>query len=472
MKVKNQNLKKRPPIVVVLGHIDHGKTTLLDNIRKSKIAEKEAGLITQSVGSYEVEYNEKKITFIDTPGHRDFKKMRESGLETADIAILIIAVDEGVKEQTKEIISFLNEKKMNFVVALNKIDKPNAQVEKTISQLIENGVLLEKYGGNTPWQKISAKTGEGVNELLDLILLMAEMAELNYNPSLPGEGFVLEVEKTKKRGIEASVVLENGFLKTGLYIKTPSASGKIKILENFLGKKEKIIYPSSPARIIGFKNPPISGEKFVCSEKPFEGKAEKEEKNKKINAVSESENSVILKAKDIGSLSALKESLKSYPLNVVSSSIGEISLNDLRFAKETKSLILGFKTRIDRSALNFLKTNPLEIISSEIIYKIIEDLEERLKEKSEKAVGELRILALFGKDKGNQIVGGEVISGEICNGEKFKIERNNRIIGEGNLLSLESEKKKVEKIFGSQQAGLLVSSNAIIKTGDKLIFYQ
>jgi len=473
-----ENLQKRPPVVVVLGHIDHGKTTLLDRIRKTKVAEKEKGAITQEIGAYEVEIESKetkeikKITFIDTPGHEDFKEMRESGLRAADLAILIIAVDEGVKEQTKEIISFLKERNFPFIVAFNKIDKSGGNVQGVINQLLQQGVLLEKYGGDVSWQEISAKTGEGIDELLDIILLTAEMMNLEYNPLVFGKGIVIEVEKTGQRGIEVSAILKDGFLKQGLYIKTPSAQGKIRILEDFLRKKKNILYPSSPARIVGFKNLPLVGEEFICSHKPFQ-QEEAEKKftfSKKITK--EIKNPVILKARDFGSLSALKEIIKNYPLHIVSCSVGDICLNDLQLAKQSKCLILGFKVGIERSAENFFRASGVKIISSELIYEIIKNLEQYLKEKEEKIIGELEILALFRKEKNNQIVGGRVISGEIQNNKKFKIERENKIIGQGKLLNLESNKKKVEKVSVSQEAGLMICSDVIIKEKDKLIFFD
>ncbi|KKT56520.1 MAG: Translation initiation factor IF-2 [Candidatus Wolfebacteria bacterium GW2011_GWA1_44_24] len=249
MTEKVKNLIIRPPIVAVLGHVDHGKTSLLDFIRKTNFVAREAGGITQSIGAYEIIHNGKKITFIDTPGHEAFSKMRSRGAIAADLAILVVAADDGVKPQTKESIEILNSAKTPFVVAVNKIDKSNADIEKTINDLTANGVLLEGRGGNVSWQAISAKTGQGVDELLDLVLLAAEMENLTYNPDADAGGVIIEAKSDNRRGIVVSVIAENGILKIGDKIATFGAGGKIKILENFLGEKTAELRPSSPALI-------------------------------------------------------------------------------------------------------------------------------------------------------------------------------------------------------------------------------
>ena len=263
---KNKDTKKqsisRPPVVAVLGHVDHGKTTLLDYLRSTHTAEKEAGGITQSIGAYEINKDNKKITFIDTPGHEAFTKMRQRGADIADIAIMVVAADDGVKPQTKEIIDILKELDVPYLVVINKIDKNNANVEKTKQDLIAHNVMLEGFGGDVPYSLISAKTGEGVNDMIDMIILLSEMQGLEWNPSNHARGFILESHMDRQRGVTASVIIKDGILHKGDNIYTQSSCGNIKILENFMGKAVEKIEPSSPARIVGFNSMLNIGEIF------------------------------------------------------------------------------------------------------------------------------------------------------------------------------------------------------------------
>ena len=246
-----------------MGHVDHGKTTLLDYIRKTSIAEREAGGITQSIGAYEVLHNDKKITFIDTPGHEAFSKMRARGATVADIAVLVIAADDGVKDQTKEAIKILKKSETPFVVAITKVDKNNADVEKAKSQLMGESILLEGYGGDVSWQAVNSKSGEGVNELLDLILLHAEVEGYVCDIKTPASGYVIEAEKDNRRGATATLIIKNGTLKEGDEIKTPSIKGKIKNLEDFLGKHVEELGPCAPALVVGLSDFPKVGEAVV-----------------------------------------------------------------------------------------------------------------------------------------------------------------------------------------------------------------
>src|SRR3989344_377237 len=270
MQNTNTNKKlRRSPIVVVLGHVDHGKSSLLQYIRKTEMLNKEAGGITQSVGAYEIEHNGKKIPFIDPPGHEAFSKMRSRGANVADLAILVVAADDGVQPQTKESITTLQKTETPFVIAINKIDVPNADIDRVKNELLRSGVLLEGLGGNISWQEISAKTGKGIEELLDLVLLIAEVENLRWNKSKSGEGVIIEAKMDPQRGHNAVAIVKDGVLQYGTYIKTATASGKIKILENFLGKAQKELIHSSPALITGWEKLPLVGEKFVTDENQF-----------------------------------------------------------------------------------------------------------------------------------------------------------------------------------------------------------
>ncbi len=491
----SKNIKKRSPIIVVLGHVDHGKTTLLDYIRKTNTAEKEAGGITQSVGAYEINHQTKtinnentnyKITFIDTPGHEAFKQMRLYGTKIADIAILIVAADDGLMPQTKESLELLKQTQTPFIVAINKIDKNNADIEKVKKQLLENEVYLEGYGGNISWQPISAKTGEGINELLDLIVLTAEMEDLKYDPEGPTKGFILTAKKDLKKGNIVSLIVKDGCLKTGQYIFTKKAEGKIKSLEDFLGQKTNQIFPSSPAIVLGFENLPNVGEEFYA----FSNLEEKIEKQKTIyqnqSTVIKEDNSfkdfqknqkilkIILRAEEIGALAAVKhliEKIKSeLPLLIINEDIGNIYENEIKLAHSTQALIIGFKVKIDKAAQNLMKSYGIKVITSEIIYELEKKLKEELTANFQNR-GEVKILKIFGQRKNNkQILGGLVINGFIKNKDKFEIFKNEENIGTGKILNLQVNKKDSEKAEKNQEIGLLVESNVFIEENCLLIF--
>ena len=477
---QNKNLLLRSPIVVIMGHVDHGKTSLLDFIRRTNITAKEAGGITQSIGAYEIEHNSKKITFIDTPGHEAFSKMRGRGAKVADLAILVVAADDGVKPQTKESIDIINETKTPFIVAINKIDKPNADIEKTKNDLMANGVLLEGYGGNVSWQAISAKTGQGVNELLDLILLAAEMENLTYNPEENASGVIIEAKADSRSGIIVSAIVKNGVLKTGDKIATPSACGKIKNLENFLGKKVADLSPSSPAMILGFETLPQIGEEFVSGN--IELAEIKMGTTGKIPTqfVSEKEGlmtlNLILKADVSGSLETLSEIIKTLgsetvKINIINESIGEITDGDIKSAVSSNAIIAGFRVKTNKIAENLAKAQNAKIILSEIIYELVEKIQDEVK-LLEKPLpqGELEVLKIFNQKGKKQLVGGKVIAGKIKNNSRLKILRDNNEIGSGKIASLKKVKQEVNEVLLNEECGLIFESDIAVNAGDRLIW--
>ncbi len=490
-----ENLLSRPPIVVVMGHVDHGKTSLLDFIRRTNIIAKEAGGITQSIGAYEIEHPSagsgqvKKITFIDTPGHEAFSKMRARGAKVADLAILVVAADDGVKPQTKESIEIIKEAKTPFIVAINKIDKPNADIERTKNDLMANGVLLEGYGGNISWQAISAKNGQGVNELLDLILLAAEMENLTYNPDENGSGVIIEAKADSRRGIVVSTIVRNGTLKTGDRISSASACGKIKTLEDFLGRKIDILSPSSPAIILGFETLPQIGEEFISGDIDLiEFRAGAPEKPSTQFTASNKDNlpelNLIIKADVSGSLETLSEIIKSIvsekvKVNVLDKSIGEITDGDVKNSVSTKSIIIGFRVKINKIAENLAKSQNVKIISSEIIYKLLESIQDemRLLEKP-LPQGELEVLKIFstkslpaGRQGNKQLIGGRVVSGIIKKNARLKIMRENNEIGSGKIMSIKKFKQEVNQVLLNEECGIALESDAKINEGDKLAWW-
>lgn len=474
--------EKRPPVVVVVGHVDHGKTSLLDYVRKTNVALKEAGGITQSVGAYEIEHGGRKITFIDTPGHEAFSKMRVRGAHVADVGILVVAADEGVKPQTKEALKALQDSETPFVVAMTKTDKPNADLERVKNDLTANGVLLEGYGGNISHQGVSSKTGEGINELLDLILLTADLEELHYNPEHRAAGVILEAKLDNKRGNTVTVILKDGGLKKGDLIATATAKGKVKILENFLGKPVTELQPSSPAVILGFESLPEIGEEFISGQLSEEDlKKVTKTASKKLGASDTSNKEsqtikVILKADVAGSLEALHDLLRKIPikenqtLDVIGQSVGEITDGDIKDAVATKAMILGFRTKPNKAAENLARAQEITIVTDEIIYKLVEGIEKTFLEMGKsKYSGELEILAVFGAKGGKQTIGGRVNRGQIRIKSWLEIQRGEEIIGKGKVLNLQQGKKDVNAVNEGNECGLIFESDIKIQVGDKLL---
>lgn len=467
--------EKRPPVVAILGHVDHGKTTLLDFIRKTNVAAREAGGITQSVGAYEIDHNGKKITFIDTPGHEAFAAMRGHGAKVADLAILVVAADDGVKPQTKDALAAIASAETPFIVAMNKVDKPSANVEKVKQELATLGVQLEGYGGTVSWHAVSAKTGEGVPELLDLILLATDLQDLTWERNVPASGVVLSSRLDPRRGTLAAVVVKTGVLRTGDAIATETAKGKVKALEDFTGKRAKELSPSSPALIGGFEAPPQVGELFVAGDEAAVAAAHKGARIETAAAHEGEGIPLILKADELGSLAALEAVVAKVcaesPCRVVEKSIGNIYEGDVKHAESTGALILGFRIKADRAAENLAEGKKVTMVTNTIIYELEKFLRERLAGEKEEAFATLEILATFGKGKGEeQIVGGRITEGMVKSRAPFTVLRGGREVGEGQLVNLQSKKKNVAEAGADTEVGLLVESTAEIEKGDVLRF--
>jgi translation initiation factor IF-2 len=480
--MENSNSKPRPPVVVVMGHVDHGKTTLLDYVRKTSVAAREAGGITQSIGAYEIEHKGRKITFIDTPGHEAFSKMRSAGAEVADLAIVVVAADDGVKPQTKEAIEVLKKTETPFVVAINKIDKPEANIEKVKSELLAHGAALEGYGGNISYHGISAKTGEGVSDLLDLVLLASDIENLSYNPAAEASGVILETKVDRRRGMETIAIVKDGVLRAGDAIGAGGVRGKVKILENFLGTRVQTLEPSAPAVIIGLEKLPRVGEKFFAApnEESVEKRVGKVPENLQQSGTQRIEGDetkifLILKASDAGSLAALATLIKGLPsaerISIPRESVGDINDGDVKLAIATRATVIGFKTRVDQAARNLAERNKVHIITSEIVYDLSKAVEEFLAapEKTDIA-GELKILAVFNQEKQDkQVVGGKVLRGTTRNKAPFEVMRNEGVVGRGRILNLQEQKKDAPQVNEGSEAGLLVNADTLINVGDSLI---
>jgi translation initiation factor IF-2 len=490
MKEKTpKNQITRPPIVVVLGHIDHGKTSLLLAIREMKVpSEKPGGAITQHIGAYQILKDGKKITFIDTPGHEAFSAMRSRGAKVADIAVLVIDAVNGVKTQTKEAISHIKKTKIPFIIALNKIDKPEADPNKVKRELEKEEVQVEELGGEIPSVAVSAKTGQGITDLLDLIILVAEMQELKTSLSLPAEGVIIEAYLDSKRGPIATLLLQNGILKSGDIVATPSALGKIKKIEDFQGKEISKVEPAQPAVLLGLEKVPKVGEKikfFNTLEKAKEYQKVKEEEVAPPTLEIPPEKQVlnlILKTDVKGSIEAIKEALKNLPqdkvfLHILQSEVGEINENDFKLAKEAKAAILGFRVKMTATAQVLSQRERIRIIRAEIIYDLVEAVRKLMEKKIEAKVvredlGKVKVLLIFLTEKNRQIVGGKVTEGKVEKGTKIEVFRGDELVGKGKLINLQRDKKDAPRLSKGQECGILYEGNVKIEEGDILVIYR
>jgi len=509
---KKQNLIPRPPIVVVMGHIDHGKTTLLDFIRKTKVAEYESGGITQHIGAYEIEYANsapppngsgnanahmripKKITFIDTPGHEAFSKMRARGARIADLAILVVAADDGVKAQTAEAIGAIKEAKIPFIVAINKIDKENANPEKVKKELAANEVYVENFGGKIPSVNISAKTGQGISELLEMILLVSEMEELKADQNCPASGVVIESHLDPKRGIAATLIIQNGTLEKKMFINAGGAIAPVKIFENFLGKPLNKASFSSPVKIVGFDKLPEVGAAFRAYESREEAEAEVAESHQEPSrtvldkgAENKAENKIIIplviKADVSGSLEALeKEILKlsdeKIGFNILRLNVGDINEDDIKLASSGENaIVIGFHVKIENNIKQLADRLGVKMVLFDIIYKISEWLEKEIKQRlpettNEEILGTAELVKVFSRSANRQIIGGKVLTGKIASGKYVKILRRGTQIAKGKVIELQHYKMKVPELDQGKEFGALVDIKNELAKGDLIEIYD
>jgi translation initiation factor IF-2 len=480
----------RPPVVAVMGHIDHGKSTLLDYIRKTNVAGGEAGGITQHLGAYEVAHTgkdgvEHRITFLDTPGHEAFRGIRERGATVADIAILVVSAEEGVKPQTLEALSFIKKTETPYIVAITKIDKPHANVERTKQSLAEKETYLEGYGGDIPFAPVSAKTGEGIDDLLDLILIVAELEELRGNDKAPLEAYVIEAEIDKQKGISATLIVREGTLRGGACVVAEHAFAPTRQLEDFAGRPTKEAHPGTPVRVIGWSELPRVGAKVravktkreaeVCVAAQARGRALPETTSSDARSVIP----IIVKADAGGSLEAVESELmklqtEKVALRVVGRGLGEISEGDARMARGSKdAIIVGFNVGIDAPASAIVERDAIPAATFEIIYKLLEWVAGLVKartpkERVETVKGSAKILKVFTTEKDRQILGGRVLEGELTVGDEFRIYRRDAHIGTGRLRDLERQKEKTSSVGKDSEFGVSVSASTEVMTGDRI----
>ncbi len=478
----------RPPVVVVMGHVDHGKTTLLDAIRKTDVASGEYGGITQSIGAYQVTVSPGfRITFIDTPGHEAFKAMRSRGAAVADIAVLVVAANDSVMPQTVESIKIIQEAKIPYIVAINKVDLPEANTDKVITDLLRHNVLLENYGGDVPFVKISAKKNEGVKELLELIELIAQMNEISGNAEGNLEAVVIESKMDKSRGALATVIVKNGVLFAGQRVYVTGKASKVRALTNYLGEQIREARPGDPVEILGLGTVPAVGATVSAAmDQMISQPASQQEPESPIAVQTPNLDSndgrlnLILRSDALGSLEAI---IAKLPENVdlMQSGVGEINEADILLAKSTKAIILGFNVKVSPSATKLAESEKVLVRSYKIIYELLDELDDAAKGmltpvETEEILGQGEIIAEFPFDK-MRILGTKVIDGRLARGDLARVVRTNsegveETAGLSRIKSVRLGKEEVNKMEKGKECGVLLDSEIDFKVGDDIISYR
>lgn len=502
-KENKDDMKSRPPVVVVMGHVDHGKTKLLDFIRKTNVIDKEAGGITQHIGAYQVvksisnidgKKEDKIITFIDTPGHEAFTAMRSRGAKIADIAILVVAADDGVKPQTKEAIKIIEQAGLPMIVAINKIDKPEANIEKTKKELSEMNLIPEDWGGKTVCMPISAKNGIGIDELLESVIFTADLNEDNIraNAFSEGAGTVIESNINKGEGPIATIVVQNGTIHKNDYITVEgNIYGRIRVMKNYLGEEITDALPSAPVKIQGFKMLPKVGDVILASHE----KTGKKIKNQDVNRATEGldwhkraltqenmdeENlkkvNIVLKTDVVGSLEAIMESLakiesKEVKISIIKKGLGNITEADIMAASASDAAVIAFNVILPPDVEKLASEKNVAFYKYKIIYELLDFVKSKIEEFTEAKyedilLGKMKVLAIFRTDHNSMIIGGKVIEGKIEENAYLTIIRGGSVIDKGKLINLESAKQKVSVCAEGQECGIKYEGEPIVKEGD------
>lgn len=484
--------QKRPPIIAVLGHIDHGKSTLLDYIRKTNVTETEAGGITQRLSAYEVVHQTKdglneRITFLDTPGHAAFSRMRLRGVDVADIAILVVSAEEGVKPQTLEALSCIKEGGVPYVVAINKIDKPEANIERTKQNLAEHEVYLEGYGGTVPFVPVSAKRGDGIADLLDVVLLLAEFEELTGDPDHPGGGSIIEASVDTRRGIAATLLITDGTLRIGEYVVSGRSVAPVRLMEDFAGHPIKEATFSSPVRVIGFSSLPVVGTPFTTVSTKKQAEAESlvaavASSAPTVTPTEEEERPtlpIVIKADVIGVVEAIEGEVKKLPqerllIKIVGTGTGTITENDVKLASgSAQSLIAGLGVKIDARAKELAERLGITIKVFDVIYELVEWLTGAVATRTpkvavEEITGSAKILKVFSEAKGKMIVGGRVEKGALQHGSELRVTRRGEMLGTAKITSLRRQKVEVKQVEAGDEFGAEVKTAVAVAPGDML----
>jgi translation initiation factor IF-2 len=496
-----EDLVERPPVVTIMGHVDHGKTTLLDSIRNSKVTEGEAGGITQHIGAYQVVVNDKKITFLDTPGHEAFTTMRARGAQVTDIVILVVAADDGVMPQTVEAINHAKAANVPIIVAVNKIDKPTANPDRVMQELMEHNLVPEEWGGDTIFCKLSAKTGEGIDNLLEMILLVSEVEEFKANPNRRATGTVIEAKLDKGRGSVATLLVQAGTLRVGDPIVVGNTYGRVRAMVNDSGRRVKEAGPSTPVEITGLNDVPQAGDRFMVFEDEKkarqigEARAQKqllEQRSVKtrvslddlfeqIKQGDMKELNIIVKADVQGSVEALASALQKIDVEgvrvkIIHAGVGAITESDIILATASNAIVIGFNVRPDTNAKRVAETEKVDIRLHRIIYKVIEEIEAAMKgmldpEYEEKVIGQAEVRQTFKVSKVGTIAGCYVTDGKITRDSKVRLIRQGVVVYEGEIDTLKRFKDDVREVAQGYECGVTIKNFNDIKEGDVIEAY-
>ncbi|WP_345808792.1 translation initiation factor IF-2 [Bacillus pumilus] len=495
---KEEDMQVRPPVVTIMGHVDHGKTTLLDSIRKTKVVEGEAGGITQHIGAYQIEENGKKITFLDTPGHAAFTMMRARGAEVTDTTILVVAADDGVMPQTVEAINHAKAAEVPIIVAVNKIDKPTANPDRVMQELTEHGLVPEAWGGETIFVPLSAKTGEGIDELIEMILLVSEVGELKANPNRAAKGTVIEAELDKGRGSVATLLVQTGTLQVGDPIVVGNTFGRVRAMVNDIGRRVKTAGPSTPVEITGLNDVPNAGDQFLVfkdektARQVGEARASKqldEQRSDKaklslddlfeqIKQGEVKDINLIVKADVQGSAEALTAALQKIEVEgvkvkIIHTGVGAITESDIILASASNAIVIGFNVRPDGNAKSTAETENVDIRLHRIIYKVIDEIEAAMKgmldpEYEEKVIGQVEVRQTFKVSKIGTIAGGYVTEGTITRDSGIRLIRDGVVIFEGEVDVLKRFKDDVKEVSQGYECGITIKKYNDIREGDVL----
>jgi translation initiation factor IF-2 len=490
-----ESLQNRPPVVTVMGHVDHGKTSLLDRIRQANVVSGEAGGITQHIGAYQVNIHDNRITFIDTPGHEAFTAMRARGANLTDIVVLVVAADDGVMPQTIEAINHIRAAKVPFLVAVNKIDKPEANPERVMRQLTEHGILAEEWGGDIIFVPVSAKSGEGIETLLEMILLLAEMNDIKANPDRPAEGVVIEGELDKGRGAISTVLVQKGTLKIGDYLLADVSWCKVRAMTDYRGRRVDKALPSMPVEITGWSGVPEAGSKVqACDEKTAkavttmranEKKIEEQKQNSRISLddffrqmkeADAKDLNLIIKGDVQGSIEALVQSLvrlstDEVKVNVIHSAVGAVTETDVMLASASNAIIIGFNVRPDSKARKYAEDENIDVRLYRVIYEAIDDVKKAMvglldPEYKEKYLGRAEVRQVFRVPNIGAVGGCYVLDGKIQRNANVRILRDGVIVFEGKLASLRRFKDDVKEVVENYECGMGINNFNDIKEGD------
>jgi len=494
------DLEEKPPVVTVMGHVDHGKTSLLDRIRHENVQSGEAGGITQHIGAYQVESDGRKVTFIDTPGHEAFTEMRARGAKVTDVVVLVVAADDGIMPQTQEAIEHARAAGVPMVVALNKIDVPNANQDKVLGELSERGLMPEAYGGETVTVPVSARTGEGIDELLENILVVAELEDLKANPNAPASGYVVEGERDPGRGPVATLLLSRGTLHKGNVVLAGTAYGRVRAMLDYTGKRVKDAGPGSPVEILGLSGVPEAGTRFevVEHERQARDKAQQAEEKLRRQELAQGGSrrsledllgqggmqdlNLVIKADVAGSVEALKEALAKLStdevrVNIVRSGVGALTDSDVMLGSASDGILLGFNVRPTNTAKQVAEREGVEIRTYDVIYKALEEIESAMRgmlapEQREQETGTAEVRQTFRTPNAGVVAGCMVLSGEISRNNRARLVRDGTVVYEGNISSLKRFRDDVRSVREGFECGIGIENFDDVKEGDVLEFFE